>query len=235
MPEPVFHFKRFSVRHDRCAVKVGTDALLLGGWTCYAGAKTILDIGTGSGVLALIAAQRNGEARIDAIEIDDAAAEQAAGNFAVSPWSDRLRAHRLDVRRMATRERYDLILCNPPYYEGEAASPDDRKRVAKHGGELSLTELLNVVAGLLSDRGRFSLILPTNREDAFIHEAFALRLHPTRRFTVHYVEGRTPKRVLVELSRGGPAIEEGAITVAHAEGAFTAQYRTLLKDLLIDF
>ena len=114
MPKPEFRFKRFTIRQDRCALKVGTDGVLFGAWANYEGARRILDIGTGTGVLALIAAQRNNEASIDAVEIDDASAEQAAENVAASPWSDRVRVHRMDVRRMKAGEPYDLIICNPP-------------------------------------------------------------------------------------------------------------------------
>lgn len=231
MPNAFFHFKQFSVRHDRCAVKVGTDALLLGGWTDFKGAQRILDIGTGCGVLALIAAQRNPSARIDAIEIDDAAAEQAGENFAASPWPGRLRAHRMDVRRLRTSERYDLIISNPPYYEGEMASPDDRHNVARHGGGLSLNELVETSVDLLTEEGRLSVIIPIAREKDLLSAASALGLQLRRRCEVQYVEGRTAKRLLLELGRTALEVINENVTVADRHGNYATAYRGLLNDL----
>src|SRR5436190_9030444 len=168
MPKPEFRFKRFTIRQDRCALKVGTDGVLFGAWVGYSGARRILDIGTGTGLLALIAAQRTATAHIDAVEIDDASAEQAAENAAASPWSERVRIHRMDVRRMNTAERYDLIVCNPPYYSGYSKSHDERIGLAKHSGELLFPELLTAVDRLLAPEGRFAVILPLNREAEFV-------------------------------------------------------------------
>jgi tRNA1Val (adenine37-N6)-methyltransferase len=111
------------------------------------GATRILDIGTGTGVLALIAAQRNAQATIDAVEIDDAAAEQAAENAAASPWSGRVHVHRMDVRRMHSTDPFDLIICNPPYYEGYSPASPMTVGVAKHSNELRFQELVEAVDG----------------------------------------------------------------------------------------
>lgn len=235
MSRALFRFKQFSLRHDRCAVKVGTDAVLLGAWTDFSGAGRILDIGTGCGVLALIAAQRNTHATIDAVEIDDAAAAQAAENFTASPWPDRLRAHRMDVRRMKSAEPYDLIICNPPYYEGEAPSPDDRRSLAKHGGELSFPELMEVVDRLLAPEGRFNVVLPMNRELEFTSLAAERGSSPSHCCSVRYLASRPPKRVMLELRRGKVERADDEVVVGTAPGKPDAKYAALVSDLLLSF
>ncbi|MBP6574663.1 MAG: methyltransferase [Flavobacteriales bacterium] len=230
-----FHFKQFSVRHDRSAIKVGTDAVLLGAWTNYDKAERILDIGTGCGVLALIAAQRNGTARIDGIEIDTASAEEARANAASSPWNDRLRIHNMDARKLVSSDRYELIISNPPFYAGEEASPDSRKSVAKHSGELTFNELLCAADKLLAADGRISVVLPLNREKDFLTDAALFGLKPNRRCVVRYLGSRPPKRVMLELGRRAEELEQEEITVESTQGEFSAGYRTLLSDLLMKF
>ena len=231
-----FQFKQFTIQQDRCALKVGTDGVLLGGWTNYAGADRILDIGTGTGLLALIAAQRNSRAIIDAIEIDDASAQQAKENVEASPWGDRVRVHRMDVRRMNASERYDLIICNPPFYAGEMDSPDERKGLAKHGGELIFAELIAAVDRLLAEEGRFAVIVPLNRESEFTSEASRIGLHLSKRCAVRYLASKSPKRLLFELKRGEVVTEQEEITVEEC-GPFdySARYCELLRDLMLKF
>ena len=236
MPKPSFRFKQFTIHQDRCALKVGTDGVLFGAWVDHHGAARILDIGTGTGVLALIAAQRNQLARIDAVEIDDASAEQASENCAASPWSDRVRVHRMDVRRMAATEPYDLVICNPPYYAGYSTSPDARIGLAKHSGELRFAELIAAVERLMVQKGRLAVIIPLNREAEFSREALRIGLAPMRRCTVRYVAHRPAKRVLLELDRSGKAVHQEELTV-EATGPFdyTPSYRALISDLMLGF
>ncbi|HRH71223.1 MAG TPA: methyltransferase [Flavobacteriales bacterium] len=236
MPKPSFRFKQFTIQQDRCALKVGTDGVLFGAWVNYRGAERILDIGTGTGVLALIAAQRAPNASVDAVEIDDASAEQAAGNAAASPWSDRVRVHRMDVRRMNVSEPFDLILCNPPYYAGYSPAADERVGVAKHSDELLFPDLIAAVGRLLAQRGRFALIIPLNREAEFSALAGAIGLGPIRRCVVKYVAHRPAKRVLLELSREGGPVREERLTIENT-GPFdyTPEYRALISDLMLNF
>lgn len=236
MPKPTFRFKQFTIQQDRCALKVGTDGVLFGAWVNYHGAQRILDIGTGTGVLALIAAQRAPQATVDAVEIDDAAAGQAAENAAASPWSDRVRVHRMDVRRMSTSEPFDLIICNPPYYAGYSTAADERVGLAKHSDELLFEELIAAVGRLLAPNGRFAVIIPLNREKALLAEAERVALFPVRRCVVKYVAHRPAKRVLLEFDRSGGDVKEEQLTIENT-GPFdyTPEYRMLISDLMINF
>ncbi len=231
----MFSFKQFTIRQDRCAMKVGTDGAVLGAWAQVEGAKRILDIGTGTGLLALMAAQRNAEARIDAVEINEQAAAQAAENVAASPWADRVRVHRMDARRLQASERYDRVICNPPYYPGEMSAADTSASIAKHGAELKLDELIATVDRLLSADGRFAVIIPANRERFLCAAAEDAGLFVARRGALCYLEHRPPKRVLLEFARhvGEPTHEP--VTVEHEPGRYTAQYRTLLAPFMLHF
>ncbi len=236
MPKPSFRFKQFTIEQDRCALKVGTDGVLFGAWVNYGGATRILDIGTGTGVLALIAAQRSPSATVDAIEIDDASAEQAAENASASPWADRVRVHRMDVRRMQASVPFDLVICNPPYYAGYSGAADVRVGLAKHSEELLFPELIDAVDRLLSADGRFAVIIPLNRETEFRREATRVGLSPVRRCVVKYVAHRPAKRVLMEFDRSGGALQEEEMTI-EATGPFdyTPEYRALISDLMLGF
>lgn len=236
MPNDFFQFKQFTIRQDRCALKVGTDGVLLGAWTDYQGTKRILDIGTGTGLLTLIAAQRNAEAHIDAVEIDDASAAQAAENAAASPWADRVRVHRMDVRKLTASDPYDLIICNPPFYAGEMDSPDVRKGLAKHSGELAFSELIAAIDRLMGEDGRASLIVPLNREAALLVHAAERDLHVARRCTVRYLASKPPKRVLLELRRGAQLrVEEEVVVEVSGPFDYSPRYRELLSDLMLKF
>lgn len=229
----MFRFKQFTIHQDRCALKVGTDAVIFGAWVDYDDAKRILDIGTGTGVLALIAAQRNASAQVHAVEIDDGSAAQAAENAAASPWADRIRVHRMDARRMKSDAPFDLILCNPPYYSGTAPASGERGRVAKHGAELAFEELLRCVRDSLAPTGRFAVIIPSDREAEFVALSAAQELFPARRCLIRYVAHRPPKRVLLELRRMRGACAEEELTV-EGEGpkSFTPEARALVADLI---
>ena len=160
MATDYFKFKQFTVWHGQCAMKVGTDGVLLGAWAPVEGARRILDVGTGSGVIALQMAQRAPGARILAVEIDPEAARQAAANVAASPWADRIEVVCTDFARLTTEEPFDLIVSNPPYFVNSLQNPDAQRAKARHSDSLPYDLLLERAAELLAPSGRFALIFP---------------------------------------------------------------------------
>lgn len=164
-----FRFKKFSVNDSRCAMKVGTDGVLLGAWVDTISdihPIRVLDVGTGSGLVALMLAQRTENALITAIDIDKDAIEQATENFNDSPWKDRLRAEciSMQVYSETCNDRYDIIVSNPPYFDNSLKTPDPLRTMARHTDSLSFEELVLSTAKLLKDNGVFCLILPACEE-----------------------------------------------------------------------
>ena len=235
MPNDYFRFKQFTIKQDRCALKVGTDGMLIGAWTIYAHAERILDIGTGTGVLALIAAQRNPSASIHAVEIDRDSAEQARENVAASPWADRVTIYQGDVRQWGHEGKYDLVLCNPPFYKGHNPSQDARKAIAKHDLSLPLNDLIAAMDARCAEHGRLSFIIPFDRLAEVISLASLHQFNLMRQCLVYYMANKLPKRVLVEFSRKFDQEEElTELVVELVPGEYSPEYRALIRDLKLD-
>ena len=229
-----FKFKQFTVEQDDVAMKVGTDGVLLGAWAECEGARRILDIGTGTGVIALQMAQRNPTAQVQAVEIDETAARRARANFDNSPWAERLEVEQTPVQEFEPAERFDLIISNPPYFVDSLLPPDAKRSTARHTHDLTFEELDRAVCRMLAESGRFALILP---EPEFERYAEQSQLHLVRRCNVHSVEGGAIKRVMGEFSKDKLAkieIESLAIEVER-RGEFSADYRALTKDFYLKF
>lgn len=225
--EKIFRFKQFEVANDRSAMKVGTDGVLLGAWCLVDGAQHALDVGTGCGVIALMIAQRNASAIIDAIDIDRAAIEEASLNFSHSPWKERLTATLADFNNWNGRDRYDLIVSNPPYFSDSLLPPDASRTIARHTQSLTYRQLIEGAARLLSEEGTLCLISPTNVEGDII-EAATFSSLPVRQLTrVIPVEGTEPKRSMWLLSRRAMPYQDGTLTIAHTDGSFTQEYISL--------
>lgn len=198
-----FTFKQFFVAHDRCAMKVGTDGILLGAWAPVAKVKRILDIGAGSGLLALMLAQRTEQhVTIDAVELDELAAIQAGENAAESPWASRVRVECADILTWAPEQtaRYDLIVSNPPYFEPgvECATPE--RNQARYTGSLDHLALLMTAANLISEEGFFCVVLPESVGNEFIKKALDIGWFLRLRTDIADNEARLPHRVLLALS-----------------------------------
>ena len=187
-------------------MKVGTDGVLLGAW-CPIEGRRVLDVGTGSGLIALMLAQRSEETEIDAIDIDAEAIGQAAENFAISPWAARL--HARCVAFQEVKERYDLIVSNPPYFVDSLKNPDQQRQAARHTDTLSYEELVNHAAELLTENGTLALILPAEAEATILAQARAAGLFPTRLTHVYSKPGKPMKRILVAFQKG---VEENCET-----------------------
>lgn len=225
-----FEFKQFKIRHDRCAMKVGTDGVLLGAWSDVERAGRVLDIGTGTGLVALMIAQRS-PARIVALEIDAEAATQACENVTGSPWKERIEVVRQDFRTYTPSIKFDCIVCNPPFFENSLQCPAQQRTLARHTSELNYYELLEGVSKLLTDDGRFSIVIPTNVSTAVQELAETFGLYPYREMKVITAPGKQPKRTLLAFAFDPKAecrIEEMLVEVKRHQ--YSEEYIRLTKD-----
>ena len=246
MSTPSFRFKQFEVWHDKCAMKVGTDGVLLGAWCPVEEVRgqtsdvRILDVGTGSGVIALMLAQRCSEAQINAIDIDSDAVAQAQDNFARSPWAERLHAHHCALQEISNHKsevsckRYDLIVSNPPYFVDSLKNPDQHRQTARHTDTLSYSDLLSCAAELLADDGTLALILPAEAENTILNLAQTAGLFPTRLTRVHSKPGKPMKRVLVAFKKGtGLSCETTDFFIESETSPRSEEYKELTKDFYL--
>ena len=225
--EKVFRFKQFSVKNDLTAMKVGTDGVLLGAWCPVEDARQVLDVGTGCGVIALMIAQRNADAIIDAIDIDTDAIGEASLNFSNSPWAERLTAIHGDFNGMGEGKRYDLVVSNPPFFTNGVLPTGDARTTARHTGTLTYRQLIDGAMRLMTKDGALAFISPTDAEGDII-EAAAFASLPVRQLVrVVPVEGAAPKRTLWLLSHRDMPYHEGTITIARRDGSFTPEYIAL--------
>lgn len=202
MANEYFQFRQFTVWQDRCAMKVGTDGTLLGAWSrAPIGECRILDIGTGTGLVALMMAQRFPKARIIAIDIDGDAVAQAQDNVMKSPFSAQIEVLQKDVRKMVDDEGFDAIVSNPPYFVDSLACPDPQRTTARHTVSLSYSNLISAVNRLLKNRGIFSVIIPEWNLSDLQAESNVNGLFPSRIFHIHTTPKKNPKRCLIEFSR----------------------------------
>ena len=232
-------------------MKVNTDGVLLGAaMTIRPEDRCMLDIGTGTGTIALMAAQRafGGElpgqaGRIDAIDIDEPSATEAAMNFANSPWSESLHAHNLSLDAFAAMDkkdglpavqRYDLIFSNPPYFEDSLTAPDERKSTARHTSDgLSYRDIFDFSKNRLSADGRVSLVLPADQETAICRYARMSGMHLFRVLRIRTVPRKAPSRVVIEFSRQRPEEVDDTILTIQNEGQYTDEYLSLTKDFYL--
>jgi tRNA1Val (adenine37-N6)-methyltransferase len=200
MSNTYFRFRQFTINQDRCAMKVGTDGVLLGAWVTIESAKNILDIGTGTGLIALMLAQRSC-AQIDAIEIDAEAATQAAENANSSDWRERINIICTSLQEYSlSGPGYDLIVTNPPYFSNSLPAPDWKRNLARHNHQLTFSELLAGIQRLLLPKGRFGIVLPTETFNNFLSLAILNRFHLVRRTLVQPSPAKQANRVLAEFS-----------------------------------
>ena len=178
----VFQFKQFSVLQDQCAMKIGTDGVLLGAWTPIENPKSILDIGTGTGIIALMLAQRSNATQIDALEIDENAYEQATDNFENSPWNDRLFCFHVALDEFVDdpEDEYDLIVSNPPFYSEDFRSENEQRDLARFQEAMPFEDLIEAADLLLSENGIFSVIIPYKEEERFIELCAEVELFPVK-------------------------------------------------------
>ncbi|TBM05340.1 methyltransferase domain-containing protein [Hafnia paralvei] len=234
-----FTFKQFFVAHDRCEMKVGTDSILLGSWTDISNLDgKILDIGTGSGLLALMLAQRTTDVvQIDAVELDQNAATQAAENFVLSPWANRMRVHTCSLQAFAaqTSERYDLIVSNPPYYPQGVECRNVSRNTARYTSELSHQSLLKHARELATDNGRMAVVLPTDVSVSFIQTAAQEGW-----FILHYTEiaefdDRVARRSLMLFGSKPVNQQSDRLVIRDKSSEYSHDFRLLTKDFYLFF
>jgi tRNA1Val (adenine37-N6)-methyltransferase len=225
-----FQFKQFTVQQSGAAMKVNTDGVLLGAWTPMAPAGRALDVGAGTGVIALMLAQRSARLQVDAVEIDEASAQQAAENVRQSPWGARVRVVRAPFQAYARTAacRYRLIVSNPPYFVNALPPPDEKRTIARHAAALPYPDLLDGAATLLEPAGRLSVILPCAEGSLFAAQAVAKGFHCIRKTTVYAFAGKPAKRQLLLFAREPAALQETSLVIHLPHGAgYTPEYRAL--------
>lgn len=229
--ETTFRFKQFSVGNREASMKVGTDSVLLGAWVAVEGVNRALDAGCGTGLLALMLAQR-GVGHIDAIEIDPVAADEAAANVSHSPWPEAVKIIEGDCTEWNS-EPYDLIISNPPYFSNGIISPDERRATARHETSLNCAALMTMASRLLTDNGRLALVSPADRADDIIFRASLMKLHLLRRCDVKSNHRRGVRRVLWEFSKRPTAPTIDCLILTAADGKRSAAYTELTKDFYL--
>ena len=228
-----FTFRKFTVFHDRCAMKVGTDGVLLGSWAN--GGGKILDIGTGTGLIALMLAQRFEGAEVTAVEIDGNAASQARDNVKASPFAARVDVVETPVQSFSTTDRFDAIVSNPPFFTDSLRNPDSQRATARHADTLTYRELFGAVARLLDADGEFSAIIPSDRLTQFTAEAYLAGLSLSRRCAVRTTPRKQPKRYLVAFRHATAAgrADTREECLMNADGTRSDWYRLLTDNFYI--
>lgn len=242
MSNDYFRFKQFTVSHSRCAMKVGTDGVLLGAWA--RGGRHILDIGTGTGLVALMMAQRYAGADVVAVDIDSEACSQASANVAASPFAGRISVVNMPIQQYAApaaggmagarRLLFDSIVCNPPFFSNALKCPDAARLAARHTDSLPFTVLMQAVSGLLSGDGEASFVIPFNCKELLHQAAVFAGLHIVRQCAVKTVERKAPRRYLVAYARcpGDEVIVEQHCLTSN-DGERSEWYRQLTREFYL--
>ncbi len=230
-----FQFKQFSVEDNTSTMKVGTDAVLLGAWTNVQNAKNILEIGTGSGVISIMLAQRS-EVKIEAIDIDKNSVDQASDNFKNSPWDKHLSAKHFSLKEfmIENKNRYDLIISNPPFFIDSLKSPNKNKTRSKHTDELSYSDLIRGLIHFLSPQGRACIILPYNESKSFINLARIEKLYLNKQLLIKPKKDKVANRVLMEFSFKKVSLNETKIYLREIDNSFSDEYKNLSKDYYLN-
>lgn len=230
-----FQFKQFSIAQNLCAMKVGTDGVLLGAWTQTPNGTT-LDIGSGTGVIALMIAQRNKNTTIDAIDLNKDAYLQTKTNAENCPWHNRITAHHSALQDFKPDRNYQLIVSNPPFFVNSSKSGNEAKDLARHTDELSFNHLLQAVANLLLPNGIFSVVLPFAAKTEFVELAKTHQLYLNRLCEVKPNDTKPPKRVLMEFSLHEKETERTTLTIeTNQRHVYTLAYQNLTKEFYLEF
>ncbi|MDP2338782.1 MAG: methyltransferase [Bacteroidota bacterium] len=234
-----FQFKQFRIIQERSAMKVGMDGVLLGAWTDTTGAGRILDIGTGTGMIALMMAQKNSIAQIDAIEIDPEAFHEASLNIQESAWNDRIRIERCSFQEFSecSTLRYDLIVSNPPFFAKDGLkAPVQNRAQSRHSDSLPMEVLISGASGLLNKNGRIVLVLPSESLQEIEHLAVSNKLYASRLCRIKPNPQKPDFRILIELTNSECTIQESELVIEFEKHHdYTPDYKELTKDFYLKF
>ena len=237
MKNSFFEFQQFTIHHDRCAMKVGTDGVLLGAWGSVEG-KRILDIGTGTGLIALMAAQRNPGAEVLGIDIDEEAVQQAKENAQSSIFNSQLSILKQEVLTFEPEKPFDAILCNPPFFT-EGTQPDDKSRaLARNNKNLPFPQLIKKVASLLADEGTFSVIVPFDLAKEIVSLCLNENLHLINRCIVRTKANKPPRRAMLTFAPNNCQLsivnyQLSDICLTNDDGSRSEAYQALTKDFYL--
>jgi tRNA1Val (adenine37-N6)-methyltransferase len=231
MANDYFEFKQFTIHQDRCAMKVGTDGVLLGAWTETSGTSSILDIGAGTGLIAIMLAQKS-TATIEAVEIEINAYHQALENVAACSWHDRIHVCHSSFQDYcgSSKIQFDLIVSNPPFFKDSLKAPQKDRSMARHNDMLPFESLARGVTSLLLPKGRFAVILPYEESILFTTEASFWNLYCVRRTMITSKPGKKPNRVLMEFSLYRTDLKETSLLIHTEDGKYAEAYKELTGD-----
>ncbi len=231
-----FRFKQFELSDDSSTMKIGTDAVLLGAWSNVDNTTRILDIGTGSGIIALMLAQRS-SAFLDAVEIDQNSAQQAIANFRLTPWKDKMKVYNTSFQNFAATSvvSYDLIVSNPPFFINALKSGQVHRNLARHTASLSFEDLMKGIAKLLLPEGKACLILPLAESIALKQNAGINGLFCSFQTEVISKKGLAPNRVLMEFRKGKTGCKTNSLTILNEDLSYTHEFMELTKAFYLKF
>ena len=230
MSNTYFRFKQFNIQQDKCAMKVCTDACILGGWFAptIPNNSVVLDIGSGTGLLSLMLAQKS-NSTFHAVEIDGPCFVQLQENINNSKWNDRITPSYGDIREYSFSSKYDFIIVNPPFYENDLLSIKDEEQVAKHSKQLTLEELVDIIESNLNENGSAGILLPFHRYDYFVELARAKGLFPNQELFVRHSARHPFTRAILRLTRNEKFPEHYELSI-HDDNGYTKEFTEILKD-----
>lgn len=237
MANDYFKFKQFKVLQRKSAMRVGTDSVLLGAWANVANVINAIDVGTGTGVIALMLAQRNPLMKIDAVELDPDSAAEATDNVTRSPWASSINVVNMAFQDFANQsgKAYELIVSNPPYFNNSLKSPLAKRTLTRHTESLPYHDLLLGVQHLLAHNGRFCGIFPYSEGNVFIAQASTFGLYCTHKVSIVTKPGKPTLRILVQLEKERQPVTETELTIHNPDGTYTKEYKQLTSEFYLAF